>query len=148
MAEIVIAAAIIGIGIAGILAAFVGYQRAAGRVVPQTVAAFMAEEGIEAVHLMRDNDWSATIGAYSIGTPYYLAWEGGTWTATTTATSTDGHYRTVTFYNVYRDSNDQISPSGTLDPDTRLAVASTTWWGGTATSSVALFAYVSNLFDY
>jgi Tfp pilus assembly protein PilV len=150
VAEILVAAAIVGIGIAGILAAFVAYQQASGKAVPQTIATFLAEEGIEAVMVMRDADWSSTIGSYSVGLPYYLEWT-GTWVATTTATTTDGmYYRTVTFADVYRDtSNDQIvATGGTVDPNSRLATSTVAWWNGNATSSVSVAAYVSNLFDY
>jgi prepilin-type N-terminal cleavage/methylation domain-containing protein len=149
--EILIAAVIIGTGSAGVLSAFSAYSRAAGAVVPQTQAVFLAEEGVEAVMTLRDSTWSKNLGAMTVGTSYYMTWNTttGTWATSTTATSTDGmFYRTVTLADVYRDSSDRIVTSGgTLDANSRLATVAVSWWNRTATSTMTLKAYVSNIFN-
>lgn len=149
IAEIIIAAAIVSIGVAGIIEGFTAYSNASGVAVPQVEATLLAEEGVEAAMVMRDSAWTTTLGTYTIGTPYYLVWSSGTWVATTTATTTDGtYYRTITFSSVYRDGNSQITGSGgTLDSGSRLVTSSVSWWNRTATSTVTLQSYLSKLFN-
>lgn len=149
--EILIAASIIGVGCAGILAAFSAYSRAAGSVVPQTQAVLLAEEGLEAVMMLRDSAWSANMGSMTVGTRYYLSWNvaSNAWATSTASVAIDGiFYRTVTLQPVYRDGNDQIvALGGTLDNNSRLATVAVSWRGRNATSTVTLQEYVSNIFN-
>lgn len=144
-----VAAAIVGIGIAGIIGAFAAFDRAAGSAVPHEQAILLAQEGIEAALTMRDSGWGTSIATYAAGTPYFLAWESGAWKATTTGSLIEStFYRTVTFGAVYRDGSDRITLSGgTLDNGTRLITSAVSWPARGATSTVTLSAYVSDLFD-
>jgi Tfp pilus assembly protein PilV len=151
LAEVVVAAAIIAVGISGILAAYAAYERAAGEQTNSVQAMLLAEEGVEAVIVMRDTSWTNTVGSttLSVGTPYFLKWSGGTWNISSIATETDNvYYRTVTFGSVNRGANDEITTSGgTLDSNTRLATVAVSWYWHSATSTVSLSRYVSNLFN-
>ena len=148
LAEVVIAAAIIVTGIAGIAAAFSAYSRANTSALVQVQATLLAEEGIEAAMIMRDTSWTSTIAQDTVGTPYYVTWRSGTWATTTAVAPVDGtFYRTITFGNAYRDGSDKLAVSGTLDSNTRLVTSSVSWMNRNATSTVTLQAYVSNLFS-
>jgi len=149
LVEAVIAAAIIATGIAGIAAAVSAYDRGAATALPSVQATLLAEEGIEAVYLMRDTSWSGTIATYAAGTPYALAWQTNSWATATTLSYIDNTYwRTITFQDVQRNSSEQIvSSGGTNDPNTRLITSSVSWSSRSGTSTVTLSAYVSNLFN-
>lgn len=84
-----------------------------------TNAFLMLEEGAEAVQLLRDVGWDSTIDPLSLGTPYYLVWNGSTYTATTTPTAIGGYYRTVTFRAVSRDGSGRLDEGGSTDSDSR-----------------------------
>lgn len=147
--EVVIAAAIIAVGISGILAAYTAYERSAGTELGTVQATLLAEEGVEAAVALRDTSWSGTIGEATLGTPYLITWNGSAWALTQTATETDHvFWRTVTFASVMRDGSDEIIASGgTTDPNTRLATVSVSWFFHNATSTVTLSRYVSNIFS-
>lgn len=111
-----------------------------------TQAGFLLEEGSEGLRMMRDSSWSK-ITALATSTPYYIIFSKNSWSATTTATTTDGvFYRTVKTAGVYRDSNDDIAGSGTYDIGTKKLSLSVSWWNGTATSSQAMDMYLTDLF--
>ena len=147
--EALVAAAIIAIGLVGIETTYTLYVRSTGSLLKSTQAMLLAEEGIEATKLIRDNGWSTSIGTYSVGTPYYLTFSGNMWSLSTLMVPEVDHtfFRTTTFSAVNRAANDQIVVgAGTNDPNTRLAVVQVSWVDNSATSSVSLSTYVDNLF--
>lgn len=110
-------------------------------------AVFLLEEGAESVKILRDEDWN-NIAALVIGTDYYLEFDGEIWNSTTTNVFIDDFFeKKFIFEDVYRDSNDDISVSGTLDPNTKKTAVSVSWRGrnGTTTKSVSFF--ISNIFE-
>lgn len=110
-------------------------------------AAFLAEEGIEAMRFARDVSWSTNISPLSNGLNYYLAFTGSSWQATTTPIYIGAFDRRIRFESVYRDSGDNIASSGTLDPNTRLIISTVSWPDHGATSTKAVSAYITNLFS-
>lgn len=112
-------------------------------------AGFLAEEGLEAVRLMRDAGWTANIAGQSSGTPFYLEFNGAAWTATETSTTIEGIFeRQVVFADVYRDfSQNIVSSGGTLDPNIRKVTVEVSWLSAGATTTRALSTYLANVFN-
>ena len=114
-----------------------------------TQAAFILEEGAEALRILRDNAWT-NISSLNVGTNYYLKFTSGTWT--TSSTSADGivdiFTRSISIANVNRDnSTKDISGAGTNDPDTKLVTITVSWpEGGTITTKTLQF-YIINIFS-
>ena len=118
--------------------------------VKSQVASLLLTEGIEAVRTLRDTSWQNKVVPLTIGTPYYLSFDGIAWTATTSAqyAYVQGMYeRKIVFANVNRDINDDIITSGgTLDLKTRKVTVTVSWFDRTATSSEQISTYITNLF--
>lgn len=110
-------------------------------------ANYLAEESLEAAIFMRDKSWSTYINGLAANYEYYLYFDGGNWTATTTVESNAPFIRTVRFDNVYRDGSDNIAASGSLDPGTRLVTATVSWATKTGTSTRVLQTYLTNAFN-
>lgn len=88
----------------------------------KTEAALLVEEGFEALLLLRDIDWDAKIAVLTRETPYHLYWDGDSYELSGNEVVIDGRYqRRVTFFDVRRDGTGAVSPTGTLDADTRRA---------------------------
>lgn len=92
-------------------------------------AIYLAEEGIEAVRLLRDESWSAYIASLNAGVDYFPVISGTQWVleANDPGVISGLYTRTVRFESVDRDANDDIVSSGTLDPDTREVTVSVGW---------------------
>lgn len=115
--------------------------------VQRVQASFLLEESAESVKLIRDNAWTG-ISTATIGTTYYLNFTGGTWTITTTNPGAiDGYTRTIVFSNVYRDGNDDIAVSGTLDAGTKLVTSTVSWNGVSGPKTESMQLYVANIFE-
>lgn len=151
VAEAVVAAAILVTGMTAVLAAYTAYDRASSAVLSSVQASTLAEQGLEAVGLLRDMSWSATLGSFATGTPYFVVETDGAWSATTTPTMVDGaFYRTVTFTDAMRDVDGNLVAQGTADPHARLVTSAVSWWSASknATSTVTLQAYLTDLFNH
>ncbi len=112
-------------------------------------AAFLLEEGAEAVRILRDNNWTNISGLIA-GTNYYLKFVGGTWTLTTIAS--DGvvgiFTRKVVLSNVNRDNaTKDISAVGTNDPSTKLVTVTVSWNEGGTTVTRTLPFYMIDIFS-
>lgn len=146
--EVVVGTAVILLVLTGLIAAYGLYIRAGFSSLNTIQSAYLLEGGVEAVTTLRDQGWSANIANLTIGTNYYLVWNGTRWTAVTTPTLIDAVYdQHFTLGNVYRDANDNIAASGALDSGARLLSVFVSWRGvaGTTTKSVA--TYLMNLFQ-
>ena len=112
-----------------------------------TEAAFLLEEGAEAVRIFRDNAWS-NISGLAPGTDYYPTFSGGTWILSATPSTVEIFTRTVTVANVNRDDTTKdISLTGTDDPGTKLITVSVSWTEGGITVTKTLPFYISNIFS-
>jgi len=114
-----------------------------------TKATYLAEEGIEALKIIRDTSWT---DFYNIPADYdhlYFSYESAssTWKATTTDIKIDSFSRSFILSDVYRDSNNIIVQNGgTVDPNTKEATVSISWIkrnGESITKSMS--AYIANI---
>lgn len=146
--EIIIGSAIISLSFLGLMAVANISLKVLEENSHNLKAAFLLEEGIEAVKILRDTDWSQNIATLSTGTNYYFEFNGTTWQATTNNTYIDGLFeRRFVVENVYRDSNDDIAASGTVDPNTKKITVYVSWPEKGATKTKYISTYISNLFE-
>lgn len=148
LVEALIGASIVAIVVVAVLLAFSNGLRLANRNSLATRAGFLTEEGVEVARLIRDKGWDGNLGSWPNGTVYHLVFSDGTWSTTTTGSLIGGLFdRTVAASNVYRDGNNDIASSGALDPNTKKITVNVNWRSGSATTTVSLQAYLTNLFD-
>lgn len=143
--EILIVGVVIAIGFVGLVAFLINSSGITFQITRNTEAASLAEEGVEAVRSMRDESWSLVSTA---GT-YYPEIVVDKWTLTTTDPGlVNGLYtRTVAIDDVNRDVNDDIAPSGTLDPNTKRVTVTVTWSENQKTEDVTIETYITNFLE-
>jgi len=153
--EVIVAVSIISVILISVVSALQAFLRA-GLSAPERVQAIMlAEEGLEAIRFLRDQDWDTNMAVLTDGTAYHLIFNGTSWEATTTPQIiAEVFTRIVSVEDVYRrDSDDDIVASTspevkTLDPGTKLVTVSVSWnAGATGTSTKALTSYFSDLVE-
>lgn len=144
--EIVVGAAVLTMVMLGISNFYQQSLRVSGRTTQFIQASFILEEGVEAARILRDKDWSVFAGT-STGVDYYLIFAGSTWATTTTNTFIDSTFeRKIVFSDVYRDTNDDIAGSGTLDVNTKKITVTVSWRNKSATTTKSIETYFTNLF--
>jgi len=113
-----------------------------------TQAAFLLEEGAEAMRIARDNAWS-NISALTVGANYYPTFSGGTWTLSAVANTVGIFTRTVVLADVKRDNTtkDITSSSGTVDVGTKLVTVTVSWMEGGTTVAKTLEFYIMDIFS-
>lgn len=140
--------AILLLAVTGVMTTYNIFIRVGISTLNSIQSSYLLEEGIEAVSVVRDYGWGTNIAGLTIGTKYYLSWVGGKWTTTTTASKIDNFYtRYVVLSSVYRDVNDNIASSGTLDSGTRKVISYVSWQSGATTTTKTLTTYLTNLFN-
>jgi hypothetical protein len=105
---------------------------------------------MEAVRLMRDDSWTTNIAGQTMGVPFYIAYNGTTWKATSTVQYIDNQFvRTVTINNVSRNSSTQdiVTSGGTQDSNTKKITVSVSWFDHGATTTRSLQTYLTNIFS-
>ena len=145
--EIVVAVAIISLvffGLSRIARNFLILSRTTAN---QIKASYLLEEEIEAVRSIRDRSWSTEIASLSAGTTYYLYFDGTAWQTTITPQEIDDFTRSFKIGDVYRDVNDDIADSGTLDPGTKKFDFEISWTDSRGTSRRALSTYFTDFFN-
>ncbi len=149
LVEALVASAILAVVLAAGIGAFLLAVRTSLSNSTEVQSAFLAEEGLEAIRIIRDNGWSANIAPLTASSTYYIMWSGTTWAATTANTFIDDTFeRTVVLYNVYRDANQDITTSGgTLDADTKKVTVNVSWRSPSGTTTTSLSAYIANVFS-
>jgi hypothetical protein len=148
--EVIVGLTIISFALIGLSAAYELYVRAALRNTSAIKAIHLTEEGVEALRLLRDGGYAATLGTLAPVITHYFSFSTTTavWTATTTPEIVDGSFtRSFVVTNVYRNVSDDIASSGTLDPDTKKVAVTVAWGSGTSAESRTLTTYLTNLFD-
>lgn len=123
------------------------YLSGAGDNLKITQAAYLAEEGVEAVKTIRDNSWT-NISNITTDQSYYLYFNvaSSTWQATTTKIYTDSFLRSFVLDNVLRNSSTKdISDSGTVDPKTKELTVFVSWYGKTGTTTKSLETYITDI---
>ncbi len=112
-------------------------------------AAFLAEEGVEAVRAIRDTGWSANIAPLPLGQDYYLRFSGGIWILDPMSQpKVDNIFdRRVVFGEVKRNASDDIvSAGGVSDPDAKKVTVRVSWATRGGTASTTMATYLTNLF--
>ncbi len=110
-------------------------------------AAFLLEEGAEAVRITRDNAWS-NISNLIPGANYYPIFSAGIWSLSSTSNTVGIFTRSATIANVNRDNaTKDISAAGTDDPETKLVTITVSWEEGGATITKTLKFYLINIFS-
>lgn len=148
--EIVIVSSIMVLVIIAIISTTVLYFNISEKTTNDIKVGYLLEEGVEAVKSMRDESWDDLITPLTASSTYYLVFSNTKWQSTTTPSTIDNIFlRSFSVYNVYRDSNDDISITGTLDPDTKKLTVSLSWYDPSlkATSTSNLSTYITNLFS-
>ena len=143
--EVMVGLAIIILTVTASSLAFQMTIKAVARANRLTQAAFLLEEGVEAVKLIRGNDWTNLAGLNN-GTAYTLVFNNNAFATQTTRVLINGLFdRTVTLAAVYRDSNDNIASAGTLDPNTKKVTVTVAWRDHNSTTTKNLITYVADI---
>jgi len=142
--EVVVGVGISTVILTGILLSFQSYLKRAVSLPERVAANFLAEEGLEALRFIRDENW-ATFAALSGGTRY-LAFVGGTWTITETPEYINGALRSFTISDVSRNAEDDIITSGGVnDSGTKKAEMAVAFVERGATTTLTLSTYFANI---
>jgi len=144
--EVLIVAAII---VASVLAAMTVAQKTiflSRQSLHQSQSAFLLEEGAEATRIVRDNAWTG-ISNLTLSTDYYLSFSGGTWVFSTTPSTVGIFTRKVVFSSAYRDGDQNLVSSGTLDDQMRFVTVTVSWMEGGQSISKTLQFYLADLFS-
>ena len=147
LVEILIGASIISIGMLALIDAYTLYVKYALLHDKDVQTAYLLEEGLEAVTLLRDQSWTANIAPLAASTTFSLYYNGTTWTKGTTTEYIDGTFvRNFVLNSVTRNGSDQISASGTTDPNTRKVTVTISYPQGGGTTTQSLSKYITNLY--
>jgi len=148
--EVLIVSSIITIALLGAMAVTQKSIYVVRQALHATQAGFLLEEGAEAVRILRDNTWT-NISSLTNATNYYLAFLGGTWTLTTTASDgiVGSFTRTVTIASVNRDNTtkDIVTSGGANDAGTKLVTVTVTWVEAGTTVTKTLKFYIIDIFS-
>ena len=148
LVEILVGASILSAALVGMVAAYNRYLRASFVNTDSIKAVFLLEEGMEAIRSLRDDGWDTVVTPLAVGTNYSLSFESGKWKAITTNVFIDEKFeRRFVFANVYRDSNDNIISSGTLDTGTRKVIVTVSWATAYGTSTKTIASYITDMFE-
>jgi Tfp pilus assembly protein PilV len=152
LVEAMVGIAVISFVFLSLIGAYDRFFAAELDVQPTTKAAYLVEEGIEAVKILRDTSWSSNIASLSTTSTYYLSFATSTalWTKSTTENVIDSvFYRTFTISDLKRDATtkDIVSSGGAYDPDSKQITISVSWRNGNGTSTKSVSTYITNLFS-
>ncbi len=147
--EILVGATIISIGLVGIVQSYNYYVHIALTNTSTIKASYLLEESAEVMRLLRDQSFAGNIASLSTSNSYYLTYSTTTnkWATSTVNVFVDSKFeRKITASSVYRDANNDIAASGTLDSNIRLLTATVSWLDGSATTTKSLSLYVTNIY--
>lgn len=145
LVEVVVASSVIAVVLVLLLGAIQNTVEASQRSLERTQAAYLLEEGAEAVKLIRSQAWSSISGLTN-GTTYYLSWNGSAWVLTTSLQKVDGFTRSVVFSAVSRDGNsDIVTSGGTTDSGTKKVTITISWVVPSGTQTESLSLYIANI---
>lgn len=144
--EVVVASSVVGLVLVLILGSIQNSVRVSERSLQVTRAAFLLEEGAEAIKTIRDRGWS-NISSLNTNTTYYLSWNGTDWSLVTIPNVFDSFTRSVSIESVNRDStsDDIVLSGGVIDSGTKKFTITVSWSGQTGTVSESLPFYITDL---
>lgn len=149
LVEAIVAVSVVSVVLLSLSGVAIFLSQASSDNTAKIQVAFLAEEGLEAVRIMRDKGWSLNIASLESGTAYHLSFVGNTWSATTDETLIDSTFdRTFVLEDVYRDSSyDIVLTGGTIDPDTKKVTVSVAWTRSGSVLTKSFSTYLANIFD-
>ena len=146
LVEILIGSAIISVGILAVSSVFSTYVQYAFANQQNVSASYILEEGLEVMTYFRDKSWT-NISTLSTSTTYYLSFNND-WATTTTPQYVDNLFlRKINITDVKRDAGDEISASGTYDPNTKKITTTVEYWQGHSTTTRSISTYITNLYN-
>lgn len=144
--EIVVVTAILSLVSLSFLGTFTALSSFHEKNLRAIKASLLAEEGLEAVRLIKSANWN-DLTIIPSGSIRYLALSPLSWNITTEPEIVDGiFYRSIQVFEVMRDINDDIvSSGGVIDPDTLRFESFVSWRARNATSTVSYEAYMTDI---
>lgn len=129
LVEIVVITAVVTAAFASFLEAGILAARLMRTEKENLEATLLAQESMEAARSLRDESWNNNIAALSNSVSYYPVLENSKWKLATVSPGpiNNKYTRYVVFNDVYRDAQDRITPSGTLDSGTKKLTARVAW---------------------
>lgn len=145
--EIIIGSAILTISLIAVSTYFQKSLQLSQDSAKTVQASFLLEEGIEVAKFFRDTSWQ-NISGLTVGTSYFLQFDGTKWATTSSNIFVDGVFeRKLVIDSVARDANDDIvSSGGTDDADTKKTTVSVSWLGRNGTTTKSISTYLTNIF--
>jgi len=112
-------------------------------------ASLLAQEGTEVLRILKNQSWSSAIAPLTPGASYYPVFSNNLWSLQITPLAPiDGVFtRWVTIENVFRDANNDISSSGTLDPNTKKITVTLSWQVKNQARTIVIPTYLTNLLN-
>lgn len=147
LVEVLVAVFIFTIILSSLILVSNMYLSGAGDNLKFTQAAYLAEEGIEAVKIVRDNDWN-NISNISTNQNYYLSFDvaSSSWKALNGKGQVDGFSRWFVLEDVKRDStNKDISNIGDIDPKTKKLTVYISWLGKGGVTTKNISTYITDI---
>ncbi len=143
--EILIFTAVVALAVAAFLNLEVIYLRMSESIKNRDQAVFLVREILEAVQNLKISDWDNNISPLTSGINYYLVSSAGQWQLTTfwPGPIDNKFTRYVVFSDVYRDANDNIAESGTLDNFTRKVTAYVVWQENGQNKNISVETYIT-----
>ncbi len=146
--EVVVGVSIMAFVLLFLLLTMTLFLETRAKILNDTKSLYLAEEGIEVLRHVRDDNWN-DIAGLTIDTPHFLSISTTSIAITSTPEVIDGGWqREVVFHELYRDSaTDDVVASTTggsyVDTDGRVAIVRVGYAGSTTTVQTIL----TNLFD-
>lgn len=147
LVEVVVGAGLIFVVFSGIVSVFNFYLTGAVSLTDNIKAEFLAEEGLEALRSIRDDDW-AVFSSIAREQEHSLYFSGTVWQLGTTTEVVDSVFtRSFEVRDVLRNGSGLISPSGTVDPDTLLVEVTVAWEDRGKSSERKISTYLANVLE-
>ena len=149
--EVIVASVVIPLAVISISVIYGNLISLSARNTAKVQAAFLLDEGIDAIKTMRGESWS-NIASTTEGVPYYFIWSTDRWKATTTPASIDGFFtRYFVVSSVNRDTTDfnilTSTSTGVSDAGTKKVDITVSWSDQGATSTRTTSMYIFNLYE-
>ena len=146
MVEIIVAASIIVVSVLAVMSVAQKSIYVSRQALHISQAAFLLEEGAEAVRILRDNSWN-NISSLVNATDYYPLLS-GSWTLSTTPSVVGIFTRKVNVASVNRnESTEDIASSGINDAGTKLITITVSWTEAGVVVNKTLSFYIMDIFS-
>lgn len=148
LVEMLVGATVLSVSLLGISSFFQKTLEVSSITQSAVQGDYLLEEGVEAIKLFRDAGYANNIAKLSTTTPTYLTWNGTSWATSSANVFIDGRFeRKIMVNEVLRNASEDISETGTLDPQTRLVAVSVAWNVKGATTTRTIQTYITNIFN-